>query len=58
MPKINKWLGATRSRSLHVRLPFAVQLHLDVAEKHFKIKSIQHRGKLFTIGFNLEINLV
>ncbi|KAG8320463.1 hypothetical protein J6590_068368 [Homalodisca vitripennis] len=39
----NKWYGATRSRSLHVRLPFAIQLHLDVAKNIFTIKTIQHR---------------
>ncbi|XP_046669753.1 LOW QUALITY PROTEIN: vitellogenin-4 [Homalodisca vitripennis] len=42
-PMSNKWYGATRSRSLHVRLPFAIQLHLDVAKNIFTIKTIQHR---------------
>ncbi|XP_054270572.1 uncharacterized protein LOC128991582 [Macrosteles quadrilineatus] len=42
-PLNNKWYGGKRSRSLHIKLPFAVQLQMDVLKEFYKIKTIQHR---------------
>lgn len=52
-PISNKWYGGDRSRSLHIRLPFAVQAMLNFSKSYFKVVTIRHRD--FAAGSRLGI---
>lgn len=52
-PVTNMWYGGDRSRSLHIRLPFAVQAILNFSKSYFKVVTIRHRD--FAAGSRLGI---
>nr|WLW35462.1 vitellogenin-like protein 1 [Sogatella furcifera] len=42
-PLSNTWYGADRSRSIHIRVPFATHITLNFAKSHLKIVAVKHR---------------
>ncbi|XP_014239788.1 uncharacterized protein LOC106661112 isoform X2 [Cimex lectularius] len=50
-PLSNKWHGAERCRNLHIRLPFATQLIIEIAKSVFKATAVRHRD--FVTGTRL-----
>lgn len=50
-PLSNTWYGADRSRSLHIRLPFATNIIVNYLEQFIKITAVRHRD--FAAGSRL-----
>ncbi|XP_075227953.1 uncharacterized protein LOC142328230 [Lycorma delicatula] len=50
-PLSNTWYGADRSRSLHIRLPFATQIIVNYSKPFIKITAVRHRD--FAAGSRL-----
>lgn len=43
-PLQNRWHGADRCRNVHIRLPFATQLVLQMVKSLFKVTAVRHKG--------------
>ncbi|CAH1401941.1 unnamed protein product [Nezara viridula] len=50
-PLNNKWYGADRCRNIHIRLPFATKVILQVEKSVYKVKAVRHRD--FVTGSKL-----